>query len=257
MQDVFFSSRSGEASDAVSEIERLWAREAAVAAARADVGLSPERSLEWLLLLDLARHESAGRRPDVAAMTAQLGLPRTTVRRGLDRLAQKNAVVLTRCPHDARRRLVSSGAGFDALFRPLFRQAISQTATRTTPPPLSLSLRTLLDACGDAALVTDAPEPGAPPTVLGVNAAFQALTGHPAEAMLGRSPAMLQGVGTDPAARRRIRRAIDTRRGESATLVNYRRDGGSYLCHLTISPLTDETGRPAYFLGLARDVTYA
>jgi PAS domain S-box-containing protein len=233
-------------------IDRLWARERAVAAARADVGLSAERSLEWLLLLGLVRDNAAGRQPDVAAMTAQLGLPRTTVRRGLERLEARGAVSLVRSPDDGRRRLVRLGPQFDALFEPLFRQALSDPAD--DPPPLPKALQRVLEAFGEAALMTDAPAPGRPPVVLGVNAAFSRLTGYTAAAVIGKSPAMLQGPGTEAAPRRQIRHAIDARNGQSATLTNYRKDGSAYLCQLTIAPLADETGQPGYFLGLARDL---
>lgn len=245
-------SQQQESGRRAALIDRLWTRERAVAAARANVGLSAERSLEWLLLLGLARDSASGRQPDVASMTAQIGLPRTTVRRGLERLESRGAVLLERSADDGRRLLVRLGPHFDALFEPLLGQALPDGAGM--PAPLPQALQRVLEACGEAALVTDAPDRGQPPLVLGVNAAFSRLTGYASAAVIGKSPAMLQGPGTEEAARRRIRRAIDTGSGESATLTNYRKDGSAYLCQLTIVPLADESGTPAYFLGLARDL---
>lgn len=231
-------------------VERLWSREKAIAKARLGVGLSAERSLEWLLLLSLARDAAIDREPDVATLTAQLVLPRSTVRRGLDRLEARNAVRLKRCGKDARRLLVQPGPSFSEIFTPLLEAAAAEVASG----PLPEGLRRMLVSIREAALVTDMPAPGTRPVILGVNQAFQDLTGYSAATVLGRSPRMLQGPETDAASRRLIRTAIDARQGESATLWNYRQDGSAYLCHLTISPMSDDQGQPAYFLGLARNL---
>jgi hypothetical protein len=71
---------------------------------------------------------------------------------------------------------------------------------------------------------------------------------------------MLQGPDTHEAIRARLRHAIDARQPARETLTNYRKDGSSYLCELTLEPLSagapqaGERGAADFFLGTARDV---
>lgn len=232
-------------------IDRLWLHEREVFRLRAKAGLSAERSLDWLLLLSLARDWQQGARPDVASTTTALGLPRTTVKRGLDFLASRGAIELEQSDLDRRRRLIHKSRGFDALFLPLLTE-ITRLMIDLQEPLLETARR-LSFALSDAVLITDAPAPGGAPKVLSANPGFTDLTGYSEGEILGRSPAMLQGEETDAAVRDEIRRAIDERRGTSGALTNYRKDGSAYPCHLTLSPLM-ENGEVRLFMGIARDL---
>lgn len=233
-------------------IERLWRHEREVARARTRVGISVERSLDWLVLLSLARDWSQGLDPDVAATTAAVELPRTTVKRSLDGLAEREVVLLERCRQDGRRRLIRPGPAFNELFNPLFERVYDLLEDMREPVPEAA--RKIAESLVDAVLITDAPPPGKSPTIISANKAFTDLTGYSEVETVGQAPTMLQGEDTKDEAREEIRTAIDSRRGGSTTLVNYKKDGSPYLCHLTVTPIRDDSGAVRYFLGIARDI---
>ena len=83
-----------------------------------------------------------------------------------------------------------------------------------------------------------------------VNPEFERTTGHSARDAIGRNCRFLQGEGTDPVDRARIRRAIE--RGEPVNLdiLNYAPDGKPFHNHLMITPLRDDDGQIAFFLGM-------
>ncbi|NTU80733.1 MAG: PAS domain S-box protein [Chloroflexales bacterium] len=88
-----------------------------------------------------------------------------------------------------------------------------------------------------------------------VNPAFTTITGYPAGEALGRNPGFLQGPDTDNAGLQALQAAIDAERPASVVLQNYRKDGTSFWNELTLSPVFDEQGASAGFVGLQVDVT--
>jgi len=233
-------------------IERMWRFEREVSRARQDVDMSVERSLDWLVMLSLARDWSQGIVPDVASTTATVELPRTTVKRSLDSLLDKDVVVIERCRRDGRRRLIKPGMRFDEVFDPLFEKVYE--LIEEMGHSLGQAVNAVVDTMSDAVLITSAPPPGESPRIIGTNDAMSELTGYSYDEVIGKSPSMLQGDGTSEAARQRLRKAIEKREGTTETLVNYRKDGSTYLCELTLTPLQDENGAIQYFMGIAREV---
>ncbi len=252
MHDDRRAPKDDHIDDWAARIERQWDFERAIARARSQAGLSLERSLDWLVMLSLARDWTKGLSPDVATTTSALDLPRTTVRRSIDGLVARKAISLHRDDRDTRRQIIEPDAGFHAIFNPLFQRISDLLADQQETVPDVASR--LSESITDAVLITDAPAPGQVPIILSANSAFSRLTGYSSEEAVGKAPTMLQGEGTDPAIRRTIRNAIDRRCGTSGALVNYRKDGTSYLCHLTVTPISDEAGIVRYFMGIARDI---
>lgn len=85
-----------------------------------------------------------------------------------------------------------------------------------------------------------------------VNKAFSRLTGYSPEAAVGRNCRFLQGEGTDPEAVDTIRRGLERREEFAVELLNYKADGQPFLNRIYISPLADDDGRLAYFIGIQR-----
>lgn len=109
------------------------------------------------------------------------------------------------------------------------------------------------EVASEVILITEAgllDDPG--PQIVFVNAAFEACTGYARSEVLGRSPRMLQGPGTDRRELDRIRAALEREEGVCAVLVNYRKDGSAYRMELSIEPLRDSAGRVTHFLGVQR-----
>lgn len=92
------------------------------------------------------------------------------------------------------------------------------------------------------------------PIVL-ANKAFLDMTGYTAAEVIGRNCRFLQGPETDPVALDQIRAAIRARRECFVDIVNYRKDGESFVNELHISPVHDDDGQLLYFFASQLDVT--
>ncbi len=102
-------------------------------------------------------------------------------------------------------------------------------------------------------VVTDALAPGEP--IVWVNDAFTRTTGYPRDEVLGRSPRLLQGPGTDPEAAQALADATAAGRSTTVTLLHYRRDGRPFWNQMSVSPVHDDDGRLTHWLGIQVDVT--
>ena len=118
------------------------------------------------------------------------------------------------------------------------------------------TLQRALAGSEDAALITEADSVDAPgPRVVYANAAFERMTGYVAVELLGRSPKVLQGQNTDPAALGRIRKALEGLQPVREDLVNYRKDGSEYHVDLSIAPVTDESGQVTHWFSMQRETS--
>jgi len=81
------------------------------------------------------------------------------------------------------------------------------------------------------------------------NAAFCSLTGYAEREILGRNCRFLAGELTEPWVTDRIREAIGSRRSVLVDILNYRQDGSQFRNAVLVSPLFDEEGDLAWFLG--------
>lgn len=82
-----------------------------------------------------------------------------------------------------------------------------------------------------------------------VNPAFSALTGYREEEIIGRNCRFLAGEATEPWITERIREAIRSRQSVLVDILNYRRDGTSFRNGVLVTPLFDDEGELAWFLG--------
>jgi len=108
----------------------------------------------------------------------------------------------------------------------------------------------------DSIIITEAEPIDLPgPRILYCNAAFTDATGYTAAETIGMTPRMLQGPGTDPAARARIRQALAAWEPIEIEVVNYRKDGTEFWVELSIVPVADERGWFTHWVSVQRDVT--
>ena len=104
-----------------------------------------------------------------------------------------------------------------------------------------------------ATVVTNPRLPDNP--IIAVNAAFEELTGHRADEVMGRNCRLLRGPETEPEASDKLRKAIAEGRATMAELLNYRRDGTPFRNAVMIAPVFFDDGEtPALFIGSQMEV---
>lgn len=103
-----------------------------------------------------------------------------------------------------------------------------------------------------AAVVTDPRLPDNP--IVDCNEAFLELTGYDRGEVIGRNCRLLSGPGTDPEKRMALRIAIEERRPIIVELLNYRKDGSSFMNAVMIAPIFDQKGQLLAFLGSQAEV---
>ncbi|HVL77863.1 MAG TPA: PAS domain-containing protein [Sphingomicrobium sp.] len=81
------------------------------------------------------------------------------------------------------------------------------------------------------------------------NPAFCELTGYPESEVVGRNCRFLAGEATEPWITDRIRSAIASQRSVLVDILNYRQDGSPFRNGVLVTPLFDEEGQLAWFLG--------
>lgn len=89
-----------------------------------------------------------------------------------------------------------------------------------------------------------------------VNDAFSALTGYQPEETIGRNCRFLQNEHVDQPGIDVLRQAVKRRKNGRAIVLNYRKDGTSFLNEVIISPLRSKRGRVTHFAGFQHPVPH-
>ena len=110
-----------------------------------------------------------------------------------------------------------------------------------------------LAASRGAIVVTDPNEPDNP--IVYANPAFERVTGYSIEEAVGKNCRFLQGEDRDQPALEELRAAIREGRECQAILRNYKKDGTLFWNGFSISPVHDEEGNLANFVGVLDDIT--
>ncbi|MEL6194944.1 MAG: response regulator, partial [Bacteroidota bacterium] len=110
----------------------------------------------------------------------------------------------------------------------------------------------------DAVLITkaepiDADDNG--PEIIYVNPAFCKLTGYSPEEVLGKTPRLLQGSGSDREELKRLKKALQAWESVEIEIINYRKDGSEFWANFIITPIADETGWYTHWVSILRDVS--
>lgn len=101
--------------------------------------------------------------------------------------------------------------------------------------------------------ITDPHQPDNP--IVFVNPAFCDLCGYAEEEVLGRNCRFLQGPETTPESIAQVRKVISNRSVDTVEILNYRKDGSSFVNALQIGPIYDDGGRLLFFFGAQLDIT--
>jgi len=129
-----------------------------------------------------------------------------------------------------------------------------------SPSPISHPLvqlfSGLFNTVQDALLITLAEPIDAPgPVIVYANDTLSRQTGYGLHELLGRSPRMLQGVGTDLAVTGRFREELRQWNQCQMEVLNYTRAGQPLWIDLKVAPLADEQGWFTHWVSVQRDVS--
>ena len=91
--------------------------------------------------------------------------------------------------------------------------------------------------------------------VIYVNNAFEHITGYNMAELIGKSCAILQGVGTNPETATQLRIALNANQPFHDEILNYRKDGTPFWNELAITPVHNNEGRLTHFVSVQRDIT--
>ena len=90
--------------------------------------------------------------------------------------------------------------------------------------------------------------------IVWVNDGFKDMTGYSKNFSLGKRPAFLQGEETSKTVKKEIRESLRSKHCFSGSLVNYRKNGETYLCQIKIVPVYNKKQILKYFLALEKEV---
>ncbi len=97
-----------------------------------------------------------------------------------------------------------------------------------------LLLQVLADNGFDSVLVTDA-SPAS--KIIYANKAFKKLTGHAPASVIGKSPRILQGPGTDAKVIARLTGALKSGQVFEGKAINYKKDRTPFIMHWRVLPI--------------------
>ena len=95
-------------------------------------------------------------------------------------------------------------------------------------------LKVLAENSFDSILITDATAKG---KVIYANKAFKKLTGHEPSEVIGKSPRILQGAGTDKKVIARLAVALKSGKKFEGKAINYKKDGTPFIMYWRVLPI--------------------
>ena len=95
-------------------------------------------------------------------------------------------------------------------------------------------LKALAENSFDSVLITDASKGG---KIVYANKAFKKLTGYSPAEVIGRTPRILQGAGTDEKVTDRLSMALKSGGKFEGKAINYKRDGTPFIMYWRVLPI--------------------
>ena len=95
-------------------------------------------------------------------------------------------------------------------------------------------LKALTENSFDSILVTDATIRG---KIIYANKAFKKLTGYDPAEVVGKTPRILQGTGTDKKVIARLSEALKTGQKFEGKAINYKKDGTPFIMYWKVRPI--------------------
>ncbi len=117
-------------------------------------------------------------------------------------------------------------------------------------------LQACMDKLNNIVVITQVQAAGGPRhKIIYVNEAFEKHTGYSQAEVMGRSPSLLQGQGSQDAELNRVHMALAQSQTVHAELINYKKDGTLFWIELDIAPVKNAAGITTHWVSAARDIT--
>jgi len=91
--------------------------------------------------------------------------------------------------------------------------------------------------------------------IIWVNDGFKEMTGYSKKYAVGKKPSFLQGEKTSLHVKTQLNKELALNHTFSGSILNYRRNGELYFCHITILPVYNLDEKLKYYLALEKDET--
>ncbi len=95
-------------------------------------------------------------------------------------------------------------------------------------------LKVLLENSFDSILITDATVSG---KIVYANKAFKKLTGYDPSEVIGKTPRILQGIGTDKKVIAHLAQSLKSDGRFEGKAINYKKDGTPFIMHWRVLPV--------------------
>jgi PAS domain S-box-containing protein len=95
-------------------------------------------------------------------------------------------------------------------------------------------LQVLAENSFDSVLITDASPEG---KIIYANKSFKKLTGHNPSEIIGKTPRILQGPGTDPKVIARLSAAMKSGKKFEGKAINYKKNGTPFIMYWRVLPI--------------------
>ncbi|MCK0162050.1 PAS domain-containing protein [Allomuricauda sp. F6463D] len=91
--------------------------------------------------------------------------------------------------------------------------------------------------------------------IVWVNDGFHMMTGYSKSYALGKKPNFLQGVKTSEKTKQEIHKQLNNKHRFTGTILNYRKNGEMYQCHIKIVPIYGTKKELTYFIAFEQELS--
>ena len=115
--------------------------------------------------------------------------------------------------------------------------------------------RSAVQQATESILITEAKLDLPGPRIVYVNPAFTAMTGYAEDEVIGKTPRILQGPGSERAVLDRLRERLSAGKMFQGEILNYRKDGTPFIMEWQVAPIRDASGTITHWVATQHDVT--
>lgn len=113
---------------------------------------------------------------------------------------------------------------------------------------------TIINA-NDGVIITKANLEDGGPEIIYVNHAFTKISGYAADEVVGKTPHILQGPGTDRGVLDQLKNCLKSGKSFKGELKNYTKKGDAYWLDISVVPIRNDQGIITHFTAIERDIT--